>query len=342
MNPSFDIILNQTFLEDFFLIKDEPEKNEDLQDSKNDFWRFLRKSRRNATYYGDFESLEAFGLAAEENPLLELLINEGPLNMAYAAHSGTLDADDPLLHSGRASKVFLFDELPETTVAAIQQGGYIWISNQELSESWLPYSQTRSDSTFIISQQGDGDSFTNWEQLAIFAHPLHSIIIWDPYILTEKLEKNLKPLLKVLTSKCERHQSIQLLIVTEKIERDGDKEVKPEKIEEEIETYLKKKASIKVEVELIPYSYSDMKEANSQERHIDRWLLTNNFLLEAGHGFNIFNEKNKIERSSKLELKFALSDKHRLQVCHLLQIAEKYVRHKTKQAPRNRLLSGIG
>lgn len=346
--PAFSIVANQSFFDHYYLTKDEPVSDPAEEDIRHDFNRFLRQGSTYAQYLTDFLSHEAFTEAVLGNPVLEQIINYNP-SVLYNQFHGTISSKDSLITDKRELLMFMLEEHPEAVLTSIKQAGHPIITAKSLTEDWKPYDSGQSNSVVTISNNPTSSQAFQWQQLQKFQFPFHSMVLFDPYIFTVPVEKNLKPLLKhLITSSAEIPSNPEILIIFQKIPdpstRDGTRNAtlhtdSAQLItwQEDLEKYLRKKLGISSpKVRLVIYNNSSFSRANHGERHIDRWVITNQLYIKASHGFTIFDSSQKIGKTSDLSFHFVNHYQHAAHVQKLRISVSRYL--KTLGEPEMTLL----
>ena len=330
--PYVEIVVNQAFLEDLYLLGEDETHTCDAEELRDDFVKFLKKLDRESTVFlTDFETEQALYQAIAENPFMEELNTYGPPDMRTGQFEAAFDGQSQLLRSGSPFKLFLLDGYEEATMTSLAHFGYFATSSAKIVHRWRPFSQERSDTTITISQhhflREAGAAFTDWTGLKAFLHPVHSVLLFDPYIFDEKapVAKNLKPLLLELLGQAAQtaDHPVQILIISKENLDPG----KAKDLEQDLCKYLKKHLGLdKVLVQIVIYDDKIYRSVNHGERHIDRWILTNNFYIKAPHGFNVFDQTSEIKRATDIEFKFVLHNRHVRHPFFLLQSVQRFVK----------------
>lgn len=336
--PSYEIVFEKEFLTDFFFYLEEPEENDDDEDTKRDFWRFLRHGKENVYYKSDFESEDEFYEAYRSNPIIRKVFN-GPgqrLHFNEGFFSSSLNMDERI-QGGLPVKFFLLKEENPEQINLAQSYGFLALHPRGISPSWTIFSDVHQRKEFTITQQTEENDpntiFDGWHRIAEFEHPIHSILLFDPYLFSEPIEKNLKPLLKNLLTRVTKNSQLEIFILTQKESLPYNEN----SLSATIKSFLRTEIALNnLMIRVIPFGKYDgrFQQANKGEKMIDRWLITNYFIIDAGHGFNIFTQENMIKRGSYMRFSFACSFSALPKVNHLKSIVRNFLIQEKISLPR--------
>ncbi|GAB2478949.1 hypothetical protein GCM10027164_05190 [Algoriphagus taiwanensis] len=164
-----------------------------------------------------------------------------------------------------------------------------WLKMNSLPNSWKKFSNNRVS---LINVGGKNAEFKSWEDFGIKDLPLSSLVIFDPYLFTEKelIQENIAKLINGLVDFGRLTTPIKILFV---VGGDVNKRFSPadfiSKRYQEVKDLLEGNFSDKVEFSIVFLQNSFFHE---------RCILSNYFYMIAGKGFNFFTSKGKIDQKT--------------------------------------------
>jgi hypothetical protein len=176
-----------------------------------------------------------------------------------------------------------------------------WLEIKRLPDGWEAFTNNRVPS---ITVGGSKSIFKSWRDLKLAEFPVSSIIIIDPYLLKEKaeIEVNLPRIIDGLVDSSRTGNPVHILLVV------GDNVNKRLEFEQYVDRNSKLLAS------LIPEKYGNRKIKISVayvkgEFLHDRFIFTNYYFMEAGRGFNLYSEREAIDKKkpNKVTIRFLSS-----------------------------------
>jgi hypothetical protein len=164
-----------------------------------------------------------------------------------------------------------------------------WLKIDSLPNSWKKFSNNRVS---IVNVGGKNSEFKSWEEFGIKSLPLSSLVIFDPYLFTEKelMLQNLPRLINGMVDFERVATPVKILFVAG---GDVSKKFTPTdfiaKRNQELKDLIEKEFSDRIE-----YSVVFLKNSYFHERCI----LSNYFYMTAGKGFNFFTSKGELDQKT--------------------------------------------
>ncbi len=245
--------------------------------------------------------------------------------------------------------IFIIDETTESKLGTYKtlQNSFgvicfkhsIWKDKVEFLLNWALFS--------VVAKQDNG-KFNSWKTLESFRHPCNSIVIAENYILNDKVENNLLPLLNSLLpiEKLEIPFQITFIVKWDSEEKEEKNQTNLQAIFNDLEPKIK---TLRPDFDFELQIFCVNKELNH-----DRNIITNYLWLHSGHSFSYFEkqESGKIKTNKNTNLMvFPLSYQQKNKINHnsifeavqtlLAQAKEISAKHKIKQETlnaKNRLL----
>jgi len=295
-----EIIIDKSFLDKFV----------DIYDSENDlhtdFKSFLKKVR-DFDLIINYPNRDEFEEAVLTNPILELIIDTKPPEIKY--RENLLEELFSLDFYDKTSpiKIFMVELSSEECSNLSEKFGFEYISTNNIGDRWKIYSSNRNDWKMKVTKNetiSDEIKFDSWNKLSKFCHPLHSIVILDRYILTNKqnqqVKDNLFPLLKTLTSFSCKDQTLNLTIITEKLYNSI------EKVHLDVMNYIENELKLTCHLNIIKNEKS-FNPRDFEDLH-PRRIFTNYFTINPDNSFNFFKPGGKVNANTKLYFEFIYSN----------------------------------
>lgn len=164
-----------------------------------------------------------------------------------------------------------------------------WLKINSLPNSWKKFSNNRVS---LINVGGKKSEFKSWEDFGIKGLPIPSLVIFDPYLFTEKelIQENVIKLINGLVDFERLTTPLKILFV---VGGDVNKRFSPadfiSKRYQEVKDLLEGNYSDKVEFSIVFLQNSFFHE---------RCILSNYFYMIAGKGFNFYTSKAKIDQKT--------------------------------------------
>lgn len=271
-----------------------------------DFENKFLKSNSKKTLFSNFKNEEEFFATAQDNPLLEALIESIPkLELCEwndKAEFIRISASYP------GFKIFFID-LPDDTCQQLSfETGYLVINAGNIYAQWEKYiEKTHYKDLDLPSDSADEFAFKSWDDLNFISHsPSSNIIIQDNYILSDRnarISENLLPLIEAILP-VGMSKEVDILIISS-IKEDGKGKPLKEKaieIHRFLNSRLAKYKEIKLNISLV-YHHKSFNPSDNPDFH-DRHIYTNYYTLNCGAGFNLFQNKKRIQANSEIAINF--------------------------------------
>jgi len=270
----------------------------------SDFCRFL-KGTTDMTVITNHNNYEEFVQQIKEDPILELLINNGPVPVITDPTFATEINNSSYYQSGSPFKLFLitFDNAKCETLC--KRFGYEFISPENFEKKWNVYSGERQDSKRKVTNNAKlnpQQRFDSWNSLQEFAHPVNSILINDSYILIDQpnqtIRDNLSKLLMELSQRGPKSVPLEIIICSDP----------PAKFQV---NFKQKHAKITAELDLLLGKDNYKLNLIKYSSH-SRFILTNYFLIRCENSFNFFRQDGHLMSDNpRIEFLFVFSPKER-------------------------------
>lgn len=337
-----DLIVDKGFLQSFFTYNSS-ERHKPIFD---DFVKFVRKLQPGFTLVSNFTSLEEMIEFAKVNPLLEIIVEKTPQPVYVQDFEQELKKRD-YYEQSCCFKLCLVDFSTKACSALESAYGYSFISGENMAYKWKPfYSEREDDSLCITSSTATPDMlrFDGWAKFDSYKHPINAVLIIDGYILSDKsqqrIDQNLKPLLKSLLPKKKTALPVDITIITEEAPKGSNFKV----LQQNLENYLKEELQeLQFNLTIVRFDKTILCKLNSDGFNIhDRRIITNYFWIESGIGFNIINDRGKVKNSdSFINYKFNLLGHNYSRLRHILKGYAAYVNiaNEIYGSNKNRLLT---
>lgn len=323
------LVIDKEFL-DKFLISYQEDNPEHV-----DLRKFFKKIR-------DFEllinvnDLDDLKIAADNNPLLEELIDTKP--PATICNPGLVES---------IGKNSFFEEQPPYTLFFIESGndeqailraGYENINSFNLCEKWKIYCSVREDLKRKVTKDRDVPKnlrFDSWTDLKQFAHPVHSIFIFDRYILADKSNQrimdNLLPLLKNLLNISSSSKPVEITIISQ--------------CDDLMKEFKKLKDMLSMELK-VPFHLNLYKHdksyypRNFEGLHFRR-VFTNYFTLKPDDSFNFFKRNGDVNNIAEISILFSFNNADWVMTKSDLQHLKDYISEIERLSAQNAVLDKV-
>ncbi len=293
-----ELIIDRNFLDNFF-----------LSDNKDIYYKDVElffKKLNNCKIITNYSSLEEFIQEAEKsNPMLHYFIETNVPEIEFRVNLST-EVQNKEFYKGGSPLKMLFMESGNNTMAS--NFGFSSISTSEISEKWIPYYKGRNEEFNILKTSKDRtlkrhERFEKWEDLKVFIHPIHSIIIADRYLLVDKKnqrkENNLYPLLENLIGENVADSHIDLLIITHELKESLNKTY------DEVDSFLKDKLRLK------NYHFSLVIDPPDKKFEHFRRIYSNYFSIVSENSLNVFKDNGSyLDKNNNITFKFHFNDKN--------------------------------
>lgn len=278
----FEIYLDNDFIVKFSSIYNS--KNKILLN----FINFL-ESLGPTVIYTNLENSEIDRIVNSENdctqPLWEILVSN------YPKIKGGIDPkffiEDEMINDGNAFKLFFLDVSINNCSELRSKFGFAFFCVQDIESQWKAFyfGHDRDDLVLPITDSIKcNPKFDSWKILEKFNFPINSILIVDPYILSEKakIKNNLVGILKVLSQKLPENSIVEIVVVAIDDEKSNEAwEAKWEILQDELRLITETKNKLSFALYRYPKNLND---------HC-RFILTNYWYIKSGDSFNYFTEK---------------------------------------------------
>ncbi|MDA3904960.1 MAG: hypothetical protein PF484_02680 [Bacteroidales bacterium] len=291
-----ELFLDKNFLNNFYVIYD------DKNIYHEDICAFFKRLRnyKLITNYSSFDEL-MFD-AEESNPMIHYFIETKVPEIFFNQNLSKDVVKELFYYSGSPIKILFIEDdnkLPELY-------GFKSISSSNIKEKWMPFYKGRNDDYNSIKTTKNKnleryERFEKWEDFLNFAHPLHSIVISDRYILTnntnQKVENNLFPLLRNLINPSKNESHIDIMIITHKINTNIE--------------YNRVNSFIKDSLKLKNYHLSIVRDSPAHKSEHFRRIYTNYFSIHIENSLNIFKDNGSyIDKNNDITFRFLFNDKN--------------------------------
>lgn len=275
--------------------------NYDYFDDFKRFWASLRNYQI-YTNYSEQELCEEF---KRDNVFIKNITIKGRTPVVH--YDCDLDSEwGSFIDSPERSPFKLFF-LEQVLSVEINKYGYENIQSAEFNKKWVLFYSRRHDKEMLVSSDPDlpeAKKFDSLQKLIHFAHPFHSLIIFDLYVLcdkpNERIHNNLLPILETLIRNNPNTHEIDVLILT-KLDN-----FNTEAKYHEIKNRLNKSFEAdRINLTIVLYN-KNTKPKKSQNLGIRR-LYTNYFEITADKGFNFFTEKQQPGQLQEVKFHFIFS-----------------------------------
>lgn len=294
-----ELIIDRNFLDNFYV------KYEEENIYHIDIRDFLKKASdfKLITNYNSIEELKEE--AENSNPILHELFETSVPEIEFKENLSNDIQVECFYESGSPFKLFFV----ETNSSPISYNfGFETINTENLEVKWKPFLKGRDYGQNVLKTTKDKtlkrlERLEKWEDLSSFAHPSHSIIIADRFVLDNlwdnkrTIEKNLFPLLKQLIGENTNNSPIDLMIITRK----GD----IHNMYEKIDTFLK-------DVLKIPSFHFCLivEPPNLKFEHFRR-IFTNYFQIKVENSLNVFKDNNSYnDKNNDFTFNFILNPRN--------------------------------
>lgn len=340
-----EIAIDKGFLTSFF-----KHNSSDLRKHLfDDFVRFIKKLEPGFTLISDFSSLDEIKVAAQGNTLLELIIEKVP-KLVFLSDLNRRVREICFYEGKNCMKLFLLD-CPTSDCEVLEMSyGYSFICGENFKSKWEPYYSDRDDTTLFITPKtsmNDNLRFDSWETLKKFGHPLNALLIVDNYILSDKnnqrIDQNLKPLLLNLLPKQKTVLPIDITIISE---------VEPwnisfKEVLQDLEEFLTDALpELYFNLNILKFDRTILDKLPDRRFNThDRRIITNNFWIESGIGFNLMNNNGRLSKSNSIiTFRFNLFGSNYVGLKHMLKDYAAYANiakdlHTFGPKKKNRLLA---
>lgn len=355
-----EIVIDRHFFEGFK--RNNPEEQQPAYDN---FLIFMDNLHKDSVLIGNYSTLEEFIDHMRENPLLERLL-ETPMAFFPAPNLQDEICEPAFYERGCSLKLF-FVEKPEAKCKDLERRfGYYYFSGKLLGKTWGGVFTDREIGRYFITSRKaipDNIKFDSWRKLKALQHPLNAIVIVDKYILVDgenqSIEANLKPLLLEIIPNKQNELPIEIIIIAEQgVSNNAEHRRKGwyEKQEidnlyfrsvfKELKRFLKENfpnTIIDLTIAVLDKKVKNALKNEGFEIH-DRRIITNYYWIEAGKGFNLFDNSNQVKASdSKLYYGFNANGANIVDIEHLLECYAKCIEkcrdHNIYGSKNNRLLT---
>jgi hypothetical protein len=309
-----DIYCSRSFLDEWMKLRqafnENPFENTDLNEVWGKYFNLLKKGRLRF-------DLDRDGLDSEymSNPVLRIIHKQGTAKIEPARErfeeirNGAFDFGK--IHP---ASLFLLDEDLEKGGTAAQFHGMISLTKAEIRERarWLFEQAAREISK---GEQIQGDQ--PWGFLRKFKRPINSMVIIDPYLFgsvgqsqgkaLKKLKYNLSSILEELLPVTELSNGFHLTVFTY-YSQPHENAMGLQIRRSNLESFHKEVQEIVRSLER-PYNVNlSIVSTNHDSRPHDRHIITNNYWLFSGLGFNLFDRNRSVQASHILMHSVAAQD----------------------------------
>lgn len=298
-----EIYFDKDFMQNFFLAKR----------NKENYWadfekEFLNKIR-NYTLITNFQSQEEMEQSEYGAIFLDLLADK----VKRVIFINESEKDKWIMQSIADSggyKFFLLELDDSKTSSYAQSLGYEFISTLNFEKVWSKYMDKEiRKSIDSLPNSKDPDIFDGWSDLKIVKQsPTNTIIIVDKYILSDKsnqkITDNLIPALESIIPNNYRGK-LDIMIISEEIksnEKNRSENEKAKEIVKKLSKHFSNDNQTDIWVKILIHNKSFYPIENMKFH--DRFIYTNNYTIECGEGFNLFEGKKRICSASKVEIHF--------------------------------------
>lgn len=282
----------------------------DRSDDHKDLFNFIQTDFRGYDLFCDFKSLTDYLEAAEENPLLELMMDK--FNKIYFDENiNSTAVKEEFYNSIGEQNIFLMDLDEDTCQNLINESGYIWITVSNIPKFWENIREIRNSKKFKVTTDNlipEPMRFNCWSKALNNGIPLTSAIIFDRYILKEESDKrftdNLFKILDFLCNNKNLKKQIDLTIISD-FKTDKDLIDAYSKIE----THLRTKNYLNINLNIIKHKKAKY-PSNFEGLHY-RLILTNFFKIRCDDSFNFFKRNGNIHNDADLYVSFNLTSSNK-------------------------------
>jgi hypothetical protein len=296
-----ELVIDRDFMDNFYLkYKDENEYHADIRD----FFKKI-KDFKLVTNYQSVDELKKE--AEESNPFLHELFETSVPEIEFRQQLNKDVQQDDFYYSGSPFKL-LFIEDKRAPVSV--KHGYESINSDNIEIKWKPFFKGRNAEQNVLKTTKSKtlerhERLEQWEDLSVFSHPTHSIIIADRFALDNlkdnkfSLEKNLFPLLSQLIGNKENNRKIDLLIITRKFQGSIH------------DVYNKIDSFLKDSPLLTNYHFCLIVEPPNLKFEHFRRIYTNYFQIKIENSLNVFKDNGSYsDKNNEFTFNFILNQRN--------------------------------
>lgn len=296
------LIAQQDFIEDLFI------QCGNCPDC-TDFNTFLKDDFFGYDLICDFKNAEAFYNASIDNPIFEMLLDKVQEVKCSQNLEYELESDIFYKNLGEQN-IFLTNKSNIECETLSKKRGYIFFSIENLSRNWQKIKKLKNSFDYKVTNSeiiSEEDRFDSWSKINNFSFPITCIVIFDKYILgdkvNQKLKDNLLPLLLNLTKQNSRNRSLEITIISEFKATD-----KIESIHLRISRFLKNNEVTSFKLNIIKYVVAFY--PSSRDKLHGRTIYTNYIHYRCDDSYNFFKENHKVNNDAELKIRFNLTKKN--------------------------------
>lgn len=296
------LIVQNEFLEDLFLLSN---NNNNEIDS---FIKFIQHELYGYRLICDFEKIEEYIKASEENPIWELIADKTS-SISFNKNLKEDLKNSNFYNSIGEHNIVLTTNSKNDVERLMTETGYAFFSIDNIDSEWPKFRSCRNGLQFKITNDNiipTDARLDCWSKLSKYSTPLNSIVIFDKFIMkdksNQKMKDNLYPFLELLTKQNKTTKPIQITIISE-FDNDCIKEKHKGVID-----YLKSKGIDNIALNIIKH-HKAFYPADFEGLH-SRFVLTNYFHYKCDDSFNFFKSNGKINNDADLRINFNLVKKN--------------------------------
>jgi len=296
-----ELIIDKDFLDNLYIEQDS------YSDLHKDLEKFFNKIQ-DFDLVINMKDFHEFEKELNSNPLWELIIDLAAPLLIYKPNLIEEIFNKDFYNDNTPFKLFFLSLETEKCSELVRKYGYEYICPANIDDRWKIYSSIRPDLKRKVTKDKklqDLYRFDSWAVLAKYAHPIHSIVIFDRYILVDepkrRLSENLFPMLKEFTKYTCTDCKLNITIITQKI---GSEQLNI--AYDTVNNYLKRLDIKHFRLNIIIHD-KHLYPPGLNGLH-SRRIYTNYFMIKSDDSFTYFQPGGRINNTSDIEFEFIFNN----------------------------------
>lgn len=289
MTPTF--ILQKEILDELFI------REEDF----TSFIKFLKKKFRDYILITNFIDEDDFFKCAEENPLLEILIDKFD-KIKFKTDLSSLIQDKSILKKLSKRTIVLCNADDNICTDYLDNHGCLFF-NLSLLQNWELYEDIMKSKSLKVTTDKKYPSqykFTDFKDFTKYFRFCDSLIIFDKYIFGDKTDQKLKNnLYKLLEEILFNKAQMEITIISEFHEEEIVKKYN------ELNEYLNSKNINNYNLNLVHHNKAFYPKKN--EKLHSRFILSNYVHIRSNDSFNFFKDNGEFNNLVDIDIMFNLT-----------------------------------